>query len=183
MGDGKRFSALGVAWGIVAFAVIAVVFGTWAARARDPDRADACATAATFTERWPGELAAGMTIGPVTLVLPKDANTSGFRLSETPGSAGLLQLKIQIQLDSPSGVAFTISGKHDDTGAPARFTHMDEGATVPARAQPPHRENPGLPALVPGAMLVAEPGCYQVWVEVDRERFGPWGILIQRSEG
>jgi hypothetical protein len=140
-----------------------------------------CPTAATFTDRWPNELAGGMTIGPVTLVLAEDANTQGFSRSESTRFPGYMETKMQIQFDSPSGVAFSISGQHRETGVAAMFTHMNEGATVPPRTQPPHRDNPDLPAFAPGAMLVPEPGCYEVWVDVGTERYGPWGILIHRA--
>jgi hypothetical protein len=150
-----------------------------------PTPGPACTTAAMFTERWPGEIAGGMTIGPVTLTIGDDAHTRGIPLGTPSDQEGVYIGGFLIQIDAPEGEPFEVTGELIEGGARAKF---DLGAgwrsaverlrgTVPPRdtflGQRP--EHPGL--VQPGVVFF-EPGCYQVWLTVSGEPYGPFGMLV-----
>lgn len=151
-----------------------------------PTPGPACTTAAVFTDRWPGEITGGMTIGPVTLTIGDNANTQGIPLGTPWDEKDIRVGGFQIQIAPPEGEPFEISGALIDEGARAKF---DLGAgwesavdkfegTVPAR-DTILRQRPEHPGLFHVAFVFTQPGCYQMWVTVSGEPYGPFGMLVR----
>lgn len=151
-----------------------------------PTPGPACTTAAVFTDRWPGEIAGGMTIGPVTLTIAENAHTRGIPLGTPWDQKDIRVGGFQIQIDAPEGEPFELSGELIEEGARARF---DPGTgwqsavetfqgTVPAR-DTILRQRAEHPGLVHVTFVFTQPGCYQMWVTVSGEPYGPFGMLVR----
>jgi hypothetical protein len=140
-------------------------------------RAPACPSNAAMV--WAG-LGWTMTIGPARINFPYAAVGpnlevfAGGAAADSSGTRrpGALYQKLPLHIEAPPGTEFAVAGKNYSTGAPMYWdgpTSLLKDAPVSERF------------FVPGQMIFSGPGCYQVWIALQGERYGPFGFRIRSS--
>lgn len=142
-----------------------------------------CETAAEYSDRWSHIALGGPSIGPVTLALGKAVTTGNLPIVKMADDRW--SLKLLILVDAPAGTPLRATARRQTDGLRGRLTHFskdhdrwDLAAETLEGTVPDRGHGPGQPNDIPGALLVAKSGCYEVSIVLGEEQFGPFGILI-----
>ncbi len=132
-----------------------------------------CESAATYQDRWPSFVAGGPSIGPVTIVMAPEVE-----LAPQPESKFKMAILVAPEA-APYGTIVVISSEAKEGRAPLLFSHglSENDPFLPevrliadGRGQFANH-----PFDIPGSAIPRERGCYQIWVEVDGQSYGPFG--------
>jgi hypothetical protein len=121
--------------------------------------------------------------GPVTLAFaPDDIDIDGHVRAVWSYQAGGYVVKVPLNVLASPGREVIVYGNRLDSEVRARFdygraTGYAEEVVFTPRANE-HRPDA---IFAPGSWLLPEAGCYQVFVEVDGHREGPFGVTIVAS--
>lgn len=167
-------------FGLVLIAVAVASFGTWAISGRENEpphsnallldrpevRAPACPTNSPMVWRndfWE------MNQGPVVMFF-RHQGVGSKRQVFTGKFADGPKEKIPLHIKAEPGTPFTVRGVGYSNGLPVNW----EGPSSMPTIERPMAEG----FFIPGVMVFPEAGCYQVFVDIAGDTYGPFGFTV-----